>query len=397
MRTPVLSGRCDTLPGRMRTESAPERRLTVNKQSSMTARQRRAQLARAQRLTVGMDLGDRSSRYCVLDEEGQVLFEDAVKTTRKGLEAVFQRMPPSRVAMETGTHSPWVSRQLSAYGHQVIVANARNVRLIGESTRKDDRLDARTLARLARIDPGLLCPVHHRSAEAQVHLTLIRARATVVATRTAVVNAARGSAKALGERLPRCGTYRVGPALAAALSPELGAALEPLLAVAELLTEQIHNYERQIEQLARQHYPEVAQLKQVDGVGTLTALSFVLTIEDPHRFSHSRDVGCYFGLRPGRRDSGDRQRQLHITKEGDRYLRFLLVEAAHYTLDPFGKDSDLRRWGLKLCERGGKNAKKRAIVAVARKLAVLLHRLWVSGEQYEPLRHTSATMACIAA
>jgi len=171
------------------------------------------------------------------------------------------------------------------------------------------------------------------------------------------------------------------------LSPELRLALAPLLGEIESLSERIGEYNGQIEQMAKQSYPEVARLKQVKGVGTLIAMTYVLTLEDAHRFGKSRDVGCYVGLQPGRRNSGQSEPQLHISKEGDPYLRTLLVQGAHHILGPFGTDSDLRRWGLKLAERGGKNGKKRAVIAVARKLAVLLHRLWVSGEAYEPLRH----------
>jgi transposase len=312
------------------------------------------------------------------------------------MQQVFSRIPRSRVALETGVHSPWVSRQLTQLGHEVIVAHARNVRLIGESKRKDDRLDARMLARLARLDPDLLSPVQHRSAEAQAHLTVIRARAALVGARTALVNAARGLAKSYGERLRKCGTQQVGQDLAAGLSAELKAALQPLLAEVESLSQRIAEYDRRIEQIAKEVHPEVALLKQVKGVGTLIALTYVLTLDDPRRFRRSRDAGCFLGLRPGRRNSGNSEPQLHISKEGDRYLRTLLVQGAHYILGPFGQDSDLRRWGLKLAERGGKNAKKRAVVAVARKLAVLLHKLWVSGEVYEPLRNNHKVVSAVA-
>jgi len=339
------------------------------------------------KLTIGMDLGDRTSRYCVLEEGGEVLLEASVATTQKGLSESFAALPPSRIAIETGQHSPWVSRHLSGMGHEVIVAHARNVRLIGESTRKDDRLDAKTLARLARIDPALLSPVRHRSAEAQAHLTRIRARAVLVGARTALVNAIRGLTKAYGERLRKCDPRQIRKELAAELSPELRTALEPLFQEVQSLTERIQHYDHEIEKIALQHYPEVAQLRQVNGVGALIALTYVLTVDDPHRFGRSRDLGCYIGLRPGRRNSGNSQPQLHISKEGNCYLRKLLVQGAHYILGPFGKDSDLRRWGLTLAQRGGRNAKKRAVVAVARKLAVLLHKLWVSGEVYEPLRN----------
>ena len=346
-----------------------------------------------QKLTIGFDLGDRSSWYCVLDETGSVLLEQRVSTTPKAMKEVFGGMPRSRIALETGMHSPWVSRLLSELGHEVIVAHARNVRLIGESRKKDDRLDARTLARLARIDPHLLSPVKHRSAKAQADLTVIRARAGLVRARTALVNTARGLAKSYGERLRGCNVRNMNPEKAEALRPELQRALEPLLAGIESLSERIREYNEGIEQLAQESYPQVARLKQVKGVGTLIALTFLLTLEDAHRFRKSRDVGCYLGLQPGRRNSGQSEPQMHISKEGDPYLRTLLVQGAHHILGPFGVDSDLRRWGLKLAERGGKSGKKRAIIAVARKLAVLLHRLWVSGEVYEPLRNQRALSA----
>jgi transposase len=342
-----------------------------------------------QNLTIGLDLGDRSSWYCVVDQSGQMLLEEKVSTTPKALQAVFGRMPRSRIALETGMHSPWVSRLLSGLGHETIVAHARNVRLIGESRRKDDRIDAHTLARLARIDPQLLSPVKHRSAKAQADLTVIRARAGLVRARTALINTARGLTKSYGERLQGCSPRNMNPEKAQSLSPELQAALEPLLAAIESLSEGIREYNRQIEKIAGESYPQVGLLKQVKGVGTLIALTFLLTLEDAHRFRKSRDVGCYLGLQPGRRNSGQSEPQMHISKEGDPYLRTLLVQGAHHILGPFGADSDLRRWGLKLAERGGRNGKKRAIIATARKLAVLLHRLWVSAEVYEPLRNRS--------
>ena len=341
-----------------------------------------------QKLTIGLDLGDRSSWYCMLDEAGVILLEQRLSTTPKAMREVFGGMPRSRIALETGMHSPWVSRVLNELGHEVIVAHARNVRLIGESRKKDDRLDAQTLARLARVDPQLLCPVKHRSARAQADLTVIRARAGLVRARTALVNTARGLAKSYGERLRGCNVRNMNPEKAEGLSPELQTALEPLLAGIESLSERIRECNERIEKLAQASYPQVALLKQIKGVGTLIALTFLLTLEDPHRFRKSRDVGCYLGLQPGRRNSGTSEPQMHISKEGDPYLRTLLVQGAHHILGPFGADCDLRRWGLKLAERGGKNGKKRAVIATARKLAVLLHRLWVSGEVYEPLRNS---------
>jgi len=239
--------------------------------------------------------------------------------------------------------------------------------------------------------------VKHRSAQAQADLSVIRARAGLVRARTGLVNTARGLAKSYGERLRGCNVRNMNPKKAEGLSPELQRALEPLLSAIEELSERICEYNDRIEALAQESYPQVALLKQIKGVGTLIALTFLLTLEDPHRFRKSRDVGCYLGLQPGRRNSGQSEPQLHISKEGDPYLRTLLVQGAQHILGPFGIDCDLRRWGLKLAERGGRNGKKRAIVATARKLAVLLHHLWVSGEAYEPLHNSSqATVAAAA-
>jgi len=283
-----------------------------------------------------------------------------------------------------------VSRLLKSFGHEVIVANARQVKLISQSTRKDDKLDARTLARLARIDPELLRPIRHRSERAQLDLTQIRVRAALVEARTGLVNGTRGLAKALGERLPKCDADNLDVEQLAGWPAELQTALRPLLEQVAALTEKIRACEQRLEQIAREEYPETELLKQVSGVGTLIALTFVLTLEDAARFRKSRDVGCYVGLRPKSRDSGESQPQLGISKEGDVYVRKLLVQGAHCILSKRSPDTDLKRWGLKLCARGGKNAKKRALVAVARKLGILLHRLWVTGAVYEPLRNSKA-------
>jgi len=305
----------------------------------------------------------------------------------------FSEIRRCRIAFEVGTHSPWLSRLLSGLGLEVIVANARQVQLISASTRKNDRMDAHMLGRLARVDPQLLRPIRHRSEQAQADLMTIRMRAALVEARTGLVNAARGFSKALGERLPSCDTDAMGVEKLAALPAGLRARLQPLMEEIEGLTNQIKKLEGHIERIARIEYPETELLRQVSGVGTLIALTFVLTVEDRERFQKSRDVGCYVGLRPKQSESGQSQPQLRITKEGDRYLHTLLVQGAHLILNRRGPDTDLKRWGLKLAARGGKNGKKRAIVAVARKLAVLLHRLWICGEVYEPLGNSRIATA----
>lgn len=282
-------------------------------------------------------------------------------------------------------------------GHEVIIANARKVRLITDSSRKNDRMDAKTLARLARVDPALLSPIRHRGEQAQVDLMTIRGRAALVEARTMLVNSVRGLTKSYGDRLPSCPPNQLGEDLLGELSEPLRRALAPLMGQVQTLTEQIHVYDRQTQQMLRERYPEAELLMQIKGVGPLIALTYMLTVDDPSRFRQSRDAGCYVGLRPRQRQSGERNPEMHISKEGDPYLRKLLVQGAHYILGPFGPDTDLRRWGLKLAARGGKNAKKRARVAVARKLAVLLHHLWVSGEVYEPLRLVHCPTATAAA
>jgi transposase len=345
-----------------------------------------------QSVTIGMDLGDKTSRYCLLSDEGEILREGQVATTKAGMTGTFGRIGRARIAIEVGTHSPWVSRLLRSFGHELVVANPRQVKLITESSRKDDRLDAQTLARLARIDPQLLRPIQHRSEKAQTALMVIRVRAALIAARSSLVNTARGLAKALGERLPKCDADQMGVLRAESLPPNLRQVLEPLLKEVESLTEKIKDSDREIEQIARKDYPETALLQQVGGVGPLIALTFVLTVEDKDRFQKSCDIGCYVGLRPRRSDSGQSQPQLRITKAGDPYLRTMLVQGAHYIISRRGPDTDLKRWGLHLAERGGKRAKKKAVVAVARKLGILLHRLWVTGEVYEPLRNQNRRM-----
>jgi transposase len=361
-----------------------------------TKKQQIRKMAAQPRLTIGLDLGDRTSRYCLLDEAGEKVSEGQLPTTPAGLKSFFGKMPSSRVALEVGTHSPWVSRLIASLGHEVIVANPRKVKLITESLRKNDRIDAETLARLARVDPKLLAPIRHRGAEAQADLAVIRARAELVEARTGLINCARGLVKPLGERLKKCDADQVGAALAQPLHKAAQAVIGPLLQSVEAISEQIGVYDQKIGEIA-QRYPEVELLMQVYGVGTLIALTYLLTIEDAQRFQHSRDVGAFLGIQPKQRDSGHSQPELGITKTGDRLLRSYLVQAAHCHLRKGAPDSDLRTWGLGKAGAGGKRAKRRALVAMARKLAVLLHRLWVTGEVYDPLYNRKAAQTAKAA
>ena len=353
------------------------------------------EMAANKRLTVGLDLGDRTSRYCILDETGEVASEGQLPTTRSGLNSLFEKMPSSRVALEVGTHSPWMSRHLAGMGHEVIVANPHKVKLITQSVRKNDRIDAEKLARLARVDPKLLSPIRHRGEEAQADLAVIRARAELVEARTGLINCARRLVKPMGERLKPCDADQVEECLGEALSEAAQTAIGPLLKSVEGISEQIGVYDQKIAEIAKQ-YPETKLLTQVYGVGTLIALTYILTIEDAERFQHSRDVGPFLGLQPKQRDSGDSQPELGISKTGDRLLRSYLVQAAHCILRKGAPDSDLREWGLSKMGAAGKQAKRakrRALVGMARKLAVLLHRLWVTGEVYDPLYNRNAVEA----
>lgn len=340
-----------------------------------------------EKLTVGVDLGDRSSQCCVLDASGEVLEESTLPTTQAAFKRWFSGKEPARVIIEAGTHSHWTSRLLTELGHEVIIANPRMLRFIYGSDSKNDKADAAYLARVGKLDPALLKPVSHRSEAAQADLVLIRSRDALVGVRSSLVTHARALVKVFGARLPRCSTDAFARKVEAYVPEVLRPALLPVLTIISALSAEIRQLDRKIDALAKDAYPDTSLLSQVPSVGNLTALAYVLTLEDPNRFPKARVVGSYLGLRPRQKDSGDKQPQLRITKAGDQLLRGLLVECAQHTIGPLGADSDLRRWGLKLAERGGKNAKKRAAVAVARKLSVLLLHLWVTGEVYEPLHN----------
>jgi transposase len=333
---------------------------------------------------------------------GNKVKEGEVPTTKVGMNAQFGKMAHCRMVLEVGSHSQWVSRQLAEMGHEVIVANPRKVKLISQGAKKNDRMDAQQLARLGRADPELLSPIQHRGPEAQVDLAVIRARAGLVEVRTDIVNTARGLVKPMGERLKKCDTDYVKESLADGLSAAAQGAIRPLLKSVEEINKQIAVYDQQLEEMAKR-YPETALLKQIHGVGTLTALAFILTLDDAQRFERSRDVGPYLGLTPKQWESGAVQLELGITKAGDKLLRRLLVQAAQCLLRRGAPDSDLKAWALKMQQGGGKKGKgsrqrkKKAVIGVARKLAVLLHKLWVTGEVYDPQYNRKAAAAKTAA
>ena len=344
-------------------------------------------------ITIGLDLGDKKHAVCVIDRKGEVVREDTITNHKESLRRLSKKYPKSRIALEVGTHSPWTSRMLERLGHEVLVANPRKLRAIYANNRKSDRTDARMLARLARVDPELLHPIQHGGEEAQRDLLQVKLRDNLVSQRVNIISSVRFILKSLGIRLPSPNTACFAKRCRKLLSGEHGDLLlmvEPSLDILDALTRNIRELERRIEEMCREKYPATARLRQITGVGAITALTYVLVIGDPERFECVRDVGAYLGLVPKRDQSGDVDKELRITKAGNAYLRRLLVSCAQYMLGPFGADCDLRRHGLALADRGGRSAKKKAIVAITRKLSVLLLTLWKGDLDYVPVMRPAA-------
>lgn len=341
---------------------------------------------------VGLDLADMKSDWAGLDESGKIVMRERVRTTESELRRVFGAVAPTTIVMEVGTHSAWVSRVLKSIGHEVVVANARRVALIHQNKRKTNRIDAEFLARLGRADKKLLFPIEHRSVEAQADLAVLRSRDILVRCRTTLINHVRGMCKSFGVRLPKCSAAAFVRRSSGLVPSELHTAINSIVDQIAQLTAKIKSFDENVAAMVSRH-PAARVVAQISGVGDLTSLAYVLTVEDPHHIRRSRSAGAYFGLVPGSDDSGEKHEPRRITKEGDPFCRRLLVSAAQYILGPFGIDSDLRRHGQAIASRGGKNAKKRAVVAVARKLAVIMHRLWIHNDTYVPLYNATKAAA----
>lgn len=338
---------------------------------------------------IGIDLGDKKHAICVLNRDGDIIDERTITNHRESLRRLSQKYPGARIACEVGSHSPWIKRFLSEFGHEVFVANPRKLRAIYTSDRKSDKNDARMLARIARMDPQLLHPVEHGTEEAQRDLLQVKLRDNLVRQRVDIISSVRFTLKSLGVALPSPNSSCFAKRCRTLLSERDGALLgmiEPSLQVIDVMTQMIRELDRAVETLCETKYQATKRLRQITGIGPITALSFVLTIEDPELFENPRDVGAYLGLVLRRDQSGGLDKQLRISKAGDAYMRSLLVGCAQYILGPFGPDSDLKRHGLMLAERGGGRGKRKAVVAIARKLAVLMLTLWKYGRDYEPLR-----------
>jgi transposase len=330
-----------------------------------------------------MDLGDRHHHVCVLDAAGEVIAREVIVNTREVVSAFCGRYPGATFVMETGTHSPWVSRLVQSLGHPVIVANARKLRAISQSQTKCDDEDAEMLARLGRADPKLLSPVRHRREATQRALLRLKVREALVRSRVNLINSVRFLLKSLGVFVSSSiKAMAFTRKVRAQLAPADVALVAPLLAAIDAINTEVKQLDTELETLARETYPVTERLRQIPGVGPLTALCFVLTLESPEYFKDARSAGPYLGLVPERDQSGLTDKQLGITKAGHLQMRCLLVNCAHYILGPFGPPCALRTAGERIAARGGKSAKKRAVIAVARKLAVTLLALWKTGADY---------------
>ena len=334
---------------------------------------------------IGLDTGDKYCHVCVRDAAGEIVGEQRIRTTRDGVRKHFSMLVRCRVALEVGTHSRWIQHELQELGFEVYVANARKLRAIYQSDTKTDKCDARFLSEIVAVKPNLLCPIKHRGEQAQTDLALIRARAALVRSRTLLINHVRSTIKSVGGHLAKTSAGAFSKQLDG-IPDERRTVLEPLMKQIGELTAYIRGYNKTIKERV-ESYPEAALLMKISGVGPLVSLAFICTVEDPHRFRNVRKIGSYLGLRPRLDESGEISKELRITKAGDGDMRRLLISSAQYILGPLAPDSDLRNWGTKLVERGGRAAKKKAVVAVARKLSVLLLSLWKSGTEYQPLRN----------
>ncbi len=342
-------------------------------------------------LTIGLGLGNTQSDYCIVDKASTVVGRGRVRSTREALARLLSSYPGALVVCEVGGHSRWVQKLVESLPLEIIVANARQIALINKSHRKNDKRDAELLATVGACMPRMLQNVTHKGDTFYADLAVLETRNLLTAERTKLTNRIKGLCKAQGEPLSMRGGRAFHKKAPEHIPESLRPGVSPLFAILEKIDEQLVEIDKVLNATA-ERYPVTAKLRQINGVGIQTALTFVLTICEPSRFSNSRDVAPYLGLVPRQRASGNCDPQLSISKAGDANLRRLLVLCSHYILSR-GQDCHLRRWGLALCERGGKNAKKRACVAVARKLSVVMLALWKSASDYDPMRNVSESVA----
>jgi len=341
-------------------------------------------IATAPLRTIGLDLGDTSSALCVMNAQGHIDEESVLPTTKSALRKRFTRAERFRVVMEACGQSHWISGFLEELGHEVQVVNPRRLQLITDSVSKTDRNDARLLAKLGRADLDLLRPIHRRSDVCVRVRALLNARRSLVQARTRLINSIRGTAKLFGHKLRTSSAEGFVLTAKQGVPADLLEILQPQLDTLTALAQQVERYDIQIEKLGREEFPQTQLLRQIYGVGPQVALAFVAAIEDPKRFRRSRDVGPYLGLTPRREQSGGRDPRLRITKHGDSMLRSLLVTAATHIMRKQAPDSDLKRHALRIARGSGPRDQGRARIATARRLAVVMHHLLLTGEAYQP-------------
>jgi len=344
--------------------------------------------------TIGIDVSDRTSKICVMrktpDGERRIVIETTCATTREGFSEVLSKLDRSwPIAFETGTHCRWMNKHFKCLGFTTFLANPGKVPSITKSNTKNDRNDARELARLAIADVSMLHPVKLRDEIYQQMLRYHRGRNELICVRTKLISQLRGFAKSIGCRLEGCSTERFHKLDTSLWPPELESVGWPIMDVIEVVNLKIKAFEKSIRDLAEA--PEfkdmVERVRVVYGVGEIGSTAFVAIIGgDPSRFEHSRDIGAYLGLIPRQDQSGDKDKQLHITHAGSALVRTVLVECAGVVLQSNAKETDLKLKGIRIAMNGGGIARKRARTAVARGLAVtMLALLKNPSKEYIPL------------
>lgn len=330
----------------------------------------------------GIDLAVRSSAICIMSSRGAVVMERVVPTDEAGLLAGVAGRARMRCILEASPLAEWAAAVLEGAGHEVIVIDPRKAKGVIASKKKTDKLDARNLARMGLT--GWYTQVHRKSSQARATRTFLQARAGLVQTALAQGSRIRGLLRAHGIKLGPVAESQFASRVKQAAQQQAGLwpMLEPLVKV---WRQALEGAERMRKQMASQASAESVprQLMTVPGVGPLVASTYVATIDEPRRFRSSRQVPAYLGLVPSVEQSGQREVHGRITREGDGLLRSYLIEAAQVLLTRTRRSCSLKRWGLRLWKKKGL---AKARVAVARKLAILLHRLWITGETFDPAR-----------
>lgn len=335
---------------------------------------------------IGIDLGDKKHAVVGLDDKANIVLKRWVPNKKEDLEALFRRNRGAVFGMETGTHCRWISMLCRECGCEVYVGNAHRLRSIFGNTHKNDMRDAEEIARLLNGDKRHFHPVQLRDAEHQNLVQLVKMREMVMSQRTKSAGAIRGMAKANGVRLPASDADSLHRKLADVidtLPDNLQLLLRPQIGLLEKLCETIREYDRLIRDYRNEHFrKECDLLETIPGVGPVNAAAFVAFTGDVRRFRHARDVGPYYGLTAGRDQSSSKDEPKRITKEGNEFVRHLLVNAANLIMQGRCRNTELLQFGLRVWGNRGKVAKRKAKVALARKLAVTMAAMLRSGTPY---------------